>query len=578
MKRSENKGIQDEGIRGKSTKSDPGTGNSEKKNAKPRSGFRVMMGLIGMVKPMLGIMLLAILMGCAGNLCASFLTIMGGFGLLSAMDLASPFPLRTAAVILIVLALARAFLRYAEQACNHYIAFKLLAQIRHKVFAALRRLAPAKLEGKERGNLISMITSDIELLEVFYAHTISPIAIAIITSIVMIIFVGNFSISFGVLALICYLLAGAVIPLINGHLGSGRGRQYRDKFGELNSVVLDNLRGMDEILQYDQGETRREQMKEKTTILSGANKCLKALETRQGAMTDFVIIAAAGVSLVMGGLQVSAGTLSFADAMIAVMAMMSSFGPVAALSSLSNNLSQTLACGNRVLDLLKEEPQVYEVENGEAFPFDSIAVDHVDFSYGKKKILSQFRARFPKGEITGILGKSGCGKSTLLKLLMRFFEVEQGQICYGETDVNQITTSDLRKHIAYVTQETFLFHDTIGNNIRLGNVGAADSEVEEAARKASLHDFVMSLPDGYDTELAELGDSLSGGERQRIGIARAFLHDPDMIFFDEPTSNLDSLNEGIILKTLREECDGKTVVLVSHRKSTMGIAREVIQM
>ncbi|MCB6994141.1 thiol reductant ABC exporter subunit CydC [bacterium 210820-DFI.6.37] len=539
-----------------------------------------MAGLIGMIKPLLGFMFLAILMGCAGNLCAIFIPVMGGYGLLSAMGLPQLFSLKQAGILLVVFAAVRAFLRYTEQACNHYIAFKLLAQIRHKVFAALRRLAPAKLEGKERGNLISMITTDIELLEVFYAHTLSPIAIAVITSICMVVYIALLDLALGALALCAYLVVGALIPVINGRMGSKAGQAYRDGFGQLNTVVLDNLRGMDEILQYHQGEKRKGKMEEQNKRLERAHRRLKGLETGQTTFTDIAIMSAGGVCLVMAALKVSSGNLSFAEGFLATIAMMSSFGPVAALSSVSNNLNQTLACGNRVLDLLEEEPLVEEITEGVDFRNGDINAENLTFSYGKSQrpILSDFTAELPKGKITGILGKSGCGKSTFLKLLMRFFQTDKGSISYGGRDLERIKTRELRKHIAYVEQDTFLFHDTIGNNIKVGNLDATDEEVKEAAQKASLHDFVMKLPHGYDTLLSELGDSLSGGERQRIGIARAFLHDPDMIFLDEPTSNLDSLNESVILKSLKEEAAEKTVVLVSHRKSTMGIAQQVIRM
>lgn len=542
---------------------------------KNRSGFAVMAGLIGMVKPMLGIMFLAVIMGCIGNLMATFITVLGGYGLLTVTGYYGKMSLALIITLMAVFAVLRGVLRYAEQACNHFIAFKLLARIRHQVFAALRKLAPAKLDGSEKGNLISIITSDIELLEVFYAHTISPIAIAVITSVVMCIYLGGMSAWFAVTAACFYVLVGVVIPLWNGKRGSAYGKNYRDSFGKLNTTVLDNLYGLEETIQYERQRERMKVMSEQTDALERVNRTLKNQEKSQRILTDWVILASGVVMACAGSYLAEQGAVAGYQAVTAVIAMMSSFGPTAALSALSNNLNQTLACGNRVLNLLEEEPVVCDVEAGTEFVSGDITCEQVDFSYGKEPILSDFTQVFAKNKIHGILGKSGCGKSTLLKLLMRFYETDGGNIRYGVDNVNAINTESLRKHIAYVTQETFLFHDTIENNIKVAKADATREEVIEVAKKASVHEFICSLPNGYETNVAELGSSLSGGERQRIGIARAFLHDCEVIFLDEPTSNIDSLNEGMILKSLQTEKAEKTILLVSHRRSTMGIADEM---
>ena len=540
-----------------------------------RSGFAVMAGLIGMIKPMLGIMLLAVLMGCIGNLMATFITVLGGYGLLIVTGYYGKMSLALIITLMAVFAILRGILRYAEQACNHFIAFKLLARIRHQVFAALRKLAPAKLDGSEKGNLISIITSDIELLEVFYAHTISPIAIAVITTVVMCVYLGSMSAWFAVIAACFHVLVGVVIPLWNGKRGSAYGKNYRDSFGKLNTTVLDNLYGLEETIQYERQGERMKVMSEQTDALERVNRTLKNQEKTQRILTDWVILASGVVMACAGSYLTERGAIAGYQAVTAVIAMMSSFGPTAALSALSNNLNQTLACGNRVLNLLEEEPAVCDVEVGTEFVSGDITCEQVDFSYGKEPILSDFTQVFAKNKIHGILGKSGCGKSTLLKLLMRFYETDGGNIRYGVDNVNAINTESLRKHIAYVTQETFLFHDTIENNIKVAKADATREEVIEAAKKASVHEFICSLPNGYETNVAELGSSLSGGERQRIGIARAFLHDCEVILLDEPTSNIDSLNEGMILKSLQAEKEEKTILLVSHRRSTMGIADEM---
>lgn len=540
-----------------------------------RSGFAVMAGLIGMIKPMLGIMLLAVLMGCIGNLMATFITVLGGYGLLTVTGYYGKMSLTLIITLMAVFAVLRGVLRYAEQACNHFIAFKLLARIRHQVFTALRKLSPAKLDGSEKGNLISIITSDIELLEVFYAHTISPIAIAFITSVVMCIYLGSMSVVFAVIALCFYLIVGVLIPLWNGRRGSAYGKNYRDSFGKLNTTVLDNLYGLEETIQYERQAERMMAMSEQTDKLEQVNQTLKNQERTQRIVTDWVILASGIVMAYAGSDLVNRGAVEGYEAVIAVIAIMSSFGPTAALSALSNNLNQTLACGNRVLNLLGEEPVVCDVENGTGFQAGDIDCENISFSYEDKPVLSDFSQVFEQKKIHGILGKSGCGKSTLLKLLMRFYETDGGTIRYGAENVNAINTDSLRKHIAYVTQETFLFHDTIENNIKVAKADATREEVIEAAKKASIHEFICSLPNDYETNVAELGSSLSGGERQRIGIARAFLHDCEVIFLDEPTSNIDSLNEGMILKSLQEEKEEKTILLVSHRKSTMGITDQM---
>lgn len=548
-------------------------------NNKRRNGIQVMLGLIGLIKPMLGIMILAIIMGCIGNLMAISITILGCMGLMEVAGIYKGIALSTILILTVVLGIMRGPLRYAEQACNHYIAFKLLARIRHKVFASLRRLAPAKLEGEKKGNLISIITSDIELLEVFYAHTISPVMIAFIVSLIMSIFIGLKNVYLGMTAAFFYILVGVIIPVINSRLGQDTGLNYRKDFGELNTNVLDNLYGLEEILQYQQSADRLRVMNDKTDQLEKLNKKLKKSENIQRVIADIVILSAGLVMLATAYHFEKTGHITVADMVISVIAMMSSFGPAAALSALSNNLHHTLASGNRVLNLLEEEPVTEEILRGEAFCDSDINCEDIIFAYpgSQRIILDKFSHSFKKNKIHGILGKSGCGKSTLLKLLMRFFAVDSGSISYGNLNVNSIKTSSLRDNIAYVTQETFLFQDTIGNNIKVAKENATRQEVEEAAKKASIHDFIMSLPKGYDTMLAELGDSISGGERQRIGLARAFLHNGNIILLDEPTSNIDSLNESVILNSIKKESDGKTIILVSHRKSTMGIAHEVVQ-
>ena len=572
---------------------------------KRRSAIQIMGSLIGLVKPLLHIMLAAIILGTLGYLCAIFLTILAGqvivHGLLTGVaGMTVPVekmwlvftPVKTIITVMIVIAVLRGILHYVEQYCNHFIAFKLLAIIRHKVFASLRKLCPAKLEGRDKGNLISIITTDIELLEVFYAHTISPIAIATLTSVIMVIFIGRYHWLAGLLALAAYLIVGVAIPMWNGKRGSQKGMEFRTSFGELNSFVLDSLRGLDETIQYGQGEKRKEQMTGQSKNLAGMQESLSKMEGSQRSFTNMVILLASFGMLALTIWLYDKGAMGFEGILTCTIAMMGSFGPVVALSSLSNNLNQTLASGERVLSLLEETPLVEEIpgdvetsadqsENSEEsadHAFAGAEAENVTFAYGAETILDNYSLKLQPGKITGIHGASGSGKSTLLKLLMRFWDVQEGSVSVDGADVREIPTKHLRNMESYVTQETHLFHDSIANNIAIAKPGATREEIMEAAKKASIHDFIMTLPKGYDTEVGELGDTLSGGEKQRIGIARAFLHDAPMILMDEPTSNLDSLNEGIILKSLKESARKKTVVLVSHRVSTMNVADVVYEM
>ena len=550
---------------------------------KRRSAISIMGSLIGLVKPLLHIMLAAIILGTAGYLCAIFLTILAGRVIVHGLIAGGAGSVKTIITVMIIIAVLRGILHYAEQYCNHFIAFKLLTIIRHKVFAALRKLCPAKLEGRDKGNLISIITTDIELLEVFYAHTISPIAIATLTSLVMVVFIGRYHWLAGLLALAAYLIVGVVIPMWNGRRGSQMGMEFRTNFGELNSFVLDSLRGLDETIQYDQGEKRKEQMSERSRSLAGMQEKLSKMEGAQRSFTNLVILLASFGMLALTVWLYGKGEIGFEGILICTIAMMGSFGPVVALSSLSNNLNQTLASGERVLSLLEETPMVEEIPEDMHIKtvsenFSGAEANNVTFAYENETILDDYSLKLEPGKITGIHGASGSGKSTLLKLLMRFWDVNQGRVSVDGEDVRKIPTRYLRDMESYVTQETHLFHDSIANNIAVGSPGASREAIIEAAKKASIHDFIMKLPKGYDTEVGELGDTLSGGEKQRIGIARAFLHDSPLILMDEPTSNLDSLNEGIILKSLREASEKKTVVLVSHRKSTMNIVDTVFEM
>lgn len=539
-----------------------------------QSGFKIMMRLIKLVKPLAGFMVLAVLLGVTGFLCAIQITVAGSMTLLTAAGINGGLAIKTGCICIIVFAVLRGFLHYGEQACNHYIAFKLLALIRDKVFKSLRRLAPAKLEGKDKGNLISLITSDIELLEVFYAHTISPICIAFLTSLVMLIFIGRYSIWLSLVALVAYITVGVIIPLMSSKFNKNAGMTYREKSGALSGYVLDSMRGLLESLRYNSTDKRLEEMNKKTDELNTIQNKLKKIEGHNVSITDVSIITFSIIMLLVGICLYQKSIIGFDGLIVSTVAMMSSFGPVAALSNLAGNLTHTLASGERVLAILDETPVVEENTTGTDVEFNGMDCKNVGFAYDKEQILDNFSITVPKNKIIAINGPSGSGKSTALKLMMRFWDVQSGEINMSGENIKNIKTASLRSNQSLVSQETQLFNDTIENNIKIAKFDATKEEVEKAAKKASVHDFIMTLPKGYKTNVGELGDLLSDGEKQRIGLARAFLCDSPMIMLDEPTSNLDSLNEGNILKSIEQSKQGKSIVLVSHRKSTTKIADE----
>ena len=541
-----------------------------------RSGIYIMSRLIVLVRPLLFFMCIAIVAGVLGYLCAIFLPVVAGMGLIGIVLQGGGFTgsLFKLSLLMALMALMRGVLRYIEQACNHYIAFRLLALIRHKVFSALRELCPAKLEVRDKGDLIALITGDIELLEVFYAHTISPIAIAFITSLLFLVFIGRYHLLYALIAFLGYCLVGIVIPLVNSKKGALEGMQYRQQFAQLNSYILESLRGLKETLQYGADDRRLKELKNRCDELAKSRERLKRLE---GASAGYTGICISTFSFATLFASVLIGR-SFEEALLVSLAVFSSFGPLTALSALSNNLMQTLASGERVLALLDEEPVVREVEGREEIDFEGVELDAVSFAYEKEKIIDNLSLSLAPKKIIGILGRSGSGKSTLLRLIMRFWDTDRGRILISGRDVKEINTKNLRAMESFLTQDTVIFHDTIAENIAIADASAGREQIMEAAKKASVHDFIMSLPKGYDTKASELGSSLSGGERQRIGLARAFLHNASLMLLDEPTSNLDSLNEGIILRALEKESEQRSIVLVSHRKSTLNIADEVIRL
>lgn len=545
-----------------------------KKQGGRMSGGRIMASLIALLGSLAYVMVFAVINGSLGFVCSMGVTVFGAVGVAKALGEQIALSYGVIIGMAVGLGVLRGGLRFVEQYCNHYIAFRLLAVLRDKIFAALRRLCPAKLESKQKGSIIAMLTSDIETLEVFYAHTVSPICIALTVSAAVMIFVGLVSSWWlSLVAAIGYIAVGIVAPLISSSAMKEAGEKYRACFSAFNAYFLDSIKGIKDIVLNNAGETRKRGVSERSDALSGYTRELKYKIANATAATEFTVsfmtLIAAGAAVAL----VAAGEISVGKAIIGVVAIFGSFGPVIAISALPGNLTQTFASGDRVLKLLNEKPVVENIENGENFVFEDLEVKDLSFSYEKdKEVLKDICLNAKRGEIVGIVGKSGCGKSTLLKLLLRFWSKDGGSISYCGKDIEEINSSSLTDNVTMVSQSTYLFDDTIEENLRVAKEDATEEELERACRRASVHDFIVSLPEGYETCAGALGDNLSAGEKQRIGLARAFLRGSGLILLDEPTSNVDSINEGMILRSLAEQKKDKAIILVSHRESTMAIA------
>ncbi len=548
-----------------------------KKGKLRRSGIKIMASLIVLLGSLSYVMVLAVINGSAGFICAMSVTIVGAVAIAKFLGENIALSYQMLAVIALGFGVLRGLLRYIEQYSNHYIAFKLLAVLRDKIFGSLRLLAPAKLESKQKGSIIAMITSDIETLEVFYAHTISPICIAVLVSLAVILFVGFIS-SFwlSLIALIGYLTIGIIVPLIASDKLKASGVAYRKEFASFNSYFLDSIKGIKDIILNNAGKKRLQEVNRRSDILLEETRKMKLDTTKAAAITELLVSMFIILTLIVGLVLVIKKQLTIGKMIIGIVSIFSSFGPVVAISALPSNLTQTFASGDRVLDLLKEKPEVTPIKNGENFIFDNLKVQDLSFSYQKQiPVLKDICLHVKKGEIVGIVGKSGCGKSTLLKLLLRFWLKDEGIIAYNNIDIEKINTENLLDNVTMVSQHTYLFNETIEENLRLAKPNATQEEIEQACKLASIHDFIVSLEQGYKTVVNTLGSNLSAGEKQRIGLARAFLMGSDLILLDEPTSNVDSINEGIILKALKQQKNKKGIILVSHRESTMAIADRI---
>lgn len=550
---------------------------SMQKKALRRSGAKIMASLIALLGSLSYIMILAVINGSVGFVCAMGVTVFGAVGVAKALGEAIALSYGWIIGLTIGCGVLRGLLRYFEQYSNHYIAFRLLAVLRDKIFGALRILCPAKLESKQKGSIIAMITSDIETLEVFYAHTISPICIAVLVSAAVFLFVGFVSSWYlALVALVGFLTIGIVVPLISSGKLKESGVKYRAEFASFSAYFLDSIKGIKDIVLNNAGEEREKEVNRRSDGLLKETKKMKHDITWAGSAIELTVSVFVLITLAVGILLVKKDMLSLGRMIIGMVTVLSSFGPVIAVGSLPGNLTQTFASGDRVLNLLAEKPAVEAVTNGKDFDYENLDVKDLSFSYdGQTEVLKNIKMHAEKGEIIGIVGESGCGKSTFLKLLLRFWERSGGEINYDDIDIDKINTDSLLKNVTMVSQSTYLFEETIEDNLRIAKPDATREEIENACKMASVHDFIMTLPDGYKTQVGALGDNLSAGEKQRIGLARAFLRGSELILLDEPTSNVDSINEGIILKALKEQKNKKSIILVSHRESTMAIADRI---
>ena len=549
----------------------------KKQKALRRSGARIMANLILLLGSLVYIMVVAVINGSLGFISAMGVTFFGAVAIAKAIGESIPVSYEALIILTISCGVIRGLLRFLEQYGNHYIAFKLLAVLRDKIFTSLQRLCPAKLESKQKGSIIAMITSDIETLEVFYAHTISPVCIAVIVSAVVFTLVGLVSSWYlALIALIGYFLIGIIVPMIASDRLKASGVRYRTEFASFNAYFLDSIKGIKDIILHNADQARKTEVNRRSDILLDETKKMKQKITNAGAATEFIVSIIIIATLACGIALVAGDLLSAGRMVIGVVTIFGSFGPVIAISALPGNLTQTFASGDRVLDLLSEKPAVTPVKDGQIIDFEDLSVSDLSFSYdGQTKVLRDICMQAKKGEIIGITGESGCGKSTFLKLLLRFWQKDSGRIDYNGFDIDTVDTDSLLDNVTMVSQTTYLFDETIENNLRIAKPDATMQEIENACKLASVHDFILTLPDGYQSRAGALGDNLSAGEKQRIGLARAFLRGSALILLDEPTSNVDSINEGIILKALKEQKHRKSIILVSHRASTMSIADRI---
>lgn len=533
--------------------------------------------LLGLLKGLKIQMFFAILFGCLGHIFASLLPSLGIF-YLSKIILKEQVNFKAIILILFVLAIFRAIFKYTEQLFNHYIAFKILAIIRDKIFRKLRSLGPAKLEGKNKGELISIITSDIELLEVFYAHTISPVCIAIVHTLFFFIVLLKYSYIYGLILLVFHLLLAIAVPIITEKSAGKIGKEQRSYNTNLNLSILESFKGIKEIINFSYFKRRYEEIENISSKLNKASKILSNKTADNFSISSAIILLGNLIFTLVAINLYKNGEVDILGLLFPTAIFISSFGPTSALSSLANNLVLTFACGRRVMSLLKEEALVEENLDGKEICYEKLDLENVTFSYDHTRLIEDFNLEVGLNEIVGLKGRSGCGKSTLIKLIMRFFDTDRGSIKLNNIGIRDIKTRNLRKNISYLSQDTHLFKGSIRNNLKIAKKDASEEELILACKKANIYDFIKTLKKGFDTEIVKENNEISTGQAQRLALARIFLRQSDLYLLDEPTANIDAMNEGIVLKSLYKERKDKSIIISSHRESSLRICNKIIDM
>lgn len=532
--------------------------------------------LLSFTKPFKGKMTLAILLGILSNLAVVAIPVISTLTLLRVIA-GDAVNLALILALLIGCGVVRGITRYLEQYQNHDIAFSLLAHIREEIFLALRRIGPARLTGKNSGELITSISTDVEALEVFFAHTISPVFIALGTTLVTFVFLASFDFALACILLAGQLLIGGIIPFISYRKNLQIGDDYKKAFVQVSQTIMENANSLKDIAQFHLEKKRLEKLTMDSNKLNQENRRRIFQGNSLQLFSELVVI---GTTLCVFFYGNSRG-LAIETIVLSVVLSLSSFGPVLALGNLGNALLTTFSSGRRLYQLVHEEPYVtFEGNSPAVESVDTLAATSLSFHYPntEKKVLGDISFELQQGHSIGISGESGSGKSTLLKLLMRYWDPDKGTITINDLPLSSLKEDALHHLEGVMEQSTFLFEDTIANNISLKRGSVSQENIEEAAKAAAIHDWILSLPEGYETQLSKLSRGISDGERQRIGLARLLVYDAPLVLMDEPTSNLDYVNEQAILAAFKEKLQDKTMVLVSHRSSTLKIAEKQLHL
>ncbi len=544
---------------------------------KKQSFFHLLKGMLSLVKGKRYLIVFAVIVGTLGFLSAMGITFFGGLAILKLLNIEIALSWGWLIALILICGFARGFLRYAEQYLNHYMAFTLLALVRNNLFHALRGQGNKVLDESSKGELLSILQSDTESLEVFYAHTITPFFIAILTETIVLVLLGVLiHYSFSLVGLGMYLLIGLVTPVIFYLSNRKLGMKYRVKLAEAENLYLNCCYGIKETLFFQNEAGQYKELDKSTKELNSISKSLNNKALTSSSVVSFLILLGDLLIILLGAYLFKQHAIASPYIILGYMMIATSFGPVVALANLPANLTMSFASAKRIIPLIEEKPKLKDGEND--FSFSDLQVNNVKFNYGDKEVLKGINFSLKKGEIIGIEGKSGCGKSTLFKLLLHFEEPNSGTIKYNGENISSYSREAISKNITLFSQTTYLFKKTIRYNLNLAKPGSSDEELYKALAKAGLEEKIRSLKNGLDTEINDLGDNLSSGEKQRLGLARIFLADTPVILLDEATSNVDAYNEAYILNQLKKEKEDKAIIIISHRPTSLSICDNIYHM